>query len=126
MNVCTFVGRLGRDAETRETKNGDQVTGFSLASNVGYGENKSTVWLDCSIWGNRGATLQPALVKGAEITVSGELSEREYTNKEGVVVKTLSLRVNQNSYPSSKQDEQASPAKAQQPATVADDDDIPF
>lgn len=125
MNVCTFVGRLGRDAETRETQNGDKVTGFSVASNVGYGENKSTVWLNCSIWGNRGATLQPALVKGAEITVSGELSEREYTNKEGVVIKSLSLRVNQNSYPVAKETEQAQ-APTQSLASVADDDDIPF
>ena len=107
MNVFTCVGRIGRDAETRETKSGDPVTSFSLATNVGYGENKTVIWIDCSIWGNRGVTLQPNLKKGAEMTVAGELSEREYTNKEGVVVKSLSLRVNQNSYPAAKQSEPA-------------------
>lgn len=107
MNTFMCVGRIGRDAETRKTKNGDEVTSFSLATNVGYGENKTVIWVDCSIWGNRGVTLQPNLKKGSEITVSGELSEREYTNKEGVVVKSLSLRVNQNTYPAAKQSEPA-------------------
>ena len=107
MNVFTCVGRLGRDAKIKETQSGDQVTSFSLATNVGYGESKTVMWIDCSIWGKRGVNLHPNLVKGAEITVAGELSQREYTNKEGVVVKSLSLRVNQNSYPAVKQSEPA-------------------
>lgn len=105
MNVFTCVGRIGRDAETRETQNRDEVTSFSVATTVGYGDKKTVMWIDCSIWGQRGVTLQPNLKKGAEITVAGELSEREYTNKDGVVVKSLSLRVNQNSYPAAKQSE---------------------
>jgi len=119
MNVFTCVGRLGRDAQIRETPSGDQVTSFSLATNVGYGESKTTMWIACSIWGNRGVTLQPNLKKGSEITVSGELSEREYTNKEGVVVKSLSLRVNQNTYPAAKQSEQATAPTAEPDTTSA-------
>jgi len=119
MNTFMCVGRIGRDAETRKTKNGDEVTSFSLATNVGYGENKTVIWVDCSIWGNRGVTLQPNLKKGSEITVSGELSEREYTNKEGVVVKSLSLRVNQNTYPAAKQSEQATAPTAEPDTTSA-------
>ena len=106
MNSCTFTGRLGRDAETRKV-NDTTVTSFSLASDVGYGDKKTTIWLDCSIWGNRGVTLEPALVKGAEITVIGELSEREYTNKDEELKKALSLRVSNNSYPSVRSSEQA-------------------
>ncbi len=125
MNSCTFTGRLGKDAETRQV-NDTTVTSFSLASDVGYGDKKTTFWLDCSIWGNRGVTLEPALVKGAEITVIGELSEREYTNKDGEVKKALSLRVGNNSYPSVRSAEQV---QTQTPV-VADeaviDDEIPF
>jgi single-strand DNA-binding protein len=125
MNNCTFTGRLGKDAETRQV-NDTTVTSFSLASDVGYGDKKTTFWLDCSIWGNRGVTLEPALVKGAKITVIGELSEREYTNKDGEVKKALSLRVSNSSYPSVRSAEQV-----QTPApVVADeaviDDEIPF
>ena len=125
MNSCTFTGRLGKDAETRQV-NDTTVTSFSLASDVGYGDKKTTFWLDCSIWGNRGVTLEPALVKGAEITVIGELSEREYTNKDGEVKKALSLRVGNSSYPSVRSAEQV-----QTPAPVAADDaviddEIPF
>jgi len=127
MNSCTFTGRLGKDAETRDVDVSDTtVTSFSLASDVGYGEKKSTVWLDCSIWGKRGATLQPALVKGAEITVIGELSEREYTNSQGETKKALSLRVHNNSYPSLRSTEQSAPAATPAPSETALDDDIPF
>jgi len=125
MNSCTFTGRLGKDAETRNVSD-TTVTSFSLASDVGYGEKKSTVWLDCSIWGKRGATLQPALVKGAEITVIGELSEREYTNGQGETKKALSLRVHNNSYPSLRSSEQSAPAATPAPSETALDDDIPF
>jgi single-strand DNA-binding protein len=125
MNSCTFTGRLGRDAETRKV-NDTTVTSFSLASDVGYGDKKTTIWLDCSIWGNRGVTLEPALVKGAEITVIGELSEREYTNKDEELKKALSLRVSNNSYPSVRSSEQAgTPAPAAAKKAVIDDD-IPF
>lgn len=121
MNSCVFVGRIGRDAETRQV--GDTtVTSFSLASDVGYGDKKQTLWLDCSIWGNRGQTLETALVKGSEITVVGELSEREYNNKDGELKKSLSMRVNSNSYPKGKQTE----ADAAPRQTAAVDDDIPF
>ena len=40
INVFTFVGRLGQDAELRYTQGGKAVASFSCAVNVGFGENK--------------------------------------------------------------------------------------
>lgn len=115
MNMCTFVGRIGRDAETRQV--GDTtVTSFSFASDVGYGDKKTTIWLDCSLWGNRGQKLEADLKKGAEMTLIGELSEREYVNKDGETKRALSLRVGMCNYPRAKQTEQLQ----------AVDDAIPF
>jgi len=31
LNHCSFIGRLGRDPETRYLPNGDAVTNFSIA-----------------------------------------------------------------------------------------------
>lgn len=94
MNTFVATGRLGRDAETRSVGE-TTVTGFSLASDVGYGDKKTTLWVDCSVWGKRGTALQDYLTKGTKVTVVGELSEREYTNNNGEEKKSLSLRVNE-------------------------------
>jgi len=126
MNNCTFVGRLGRDAEVRKTNSGLTVTGFSLAVTTGYGDNKGTLWLDCSIWGDRGERMVDDLKKGAEIVVAGELAENEYVNKEGATVKKLTFRVNSNSYPKNKDADEPAPQQAAMQQGALDNDVIPF
>lgn len=125
MNMCTFTGRLGRDAVTRDVSD-TTVTGFSLASDVGFGDRKSTLWLDCSIWGNRGKAIEDYLLKGVQATVIGELSEREYQDKKtNETKKSLSIRVVEIQFTSKSQDDEP----AQNDAPVQDDqldDDIPF
>ena len=76
-----LTGRLGKDAEVRQTAN-STVAGFSVATDVGYGDRKQTLWFDCSIWGKRaeGGLIQ-YLKKGQQVAVSGELSEREHEGK---------------------------------------------
>lgn len=86
--ITTGVGRIGKDAVTRNTSGGDQVTGFSLAMDDGWGDKKTTLWFDCSGWGKRYVGAQPYLVKGAQVFVVGEQGEREH---EGRVYKTLRL-----------------------------------
>lgn len=81
MNCITITGRIGKDAVLRATQKGDFVTGFSVGSDVGFGENKLTLWFDCSVWGKRAESLAPLLLKGTPITVIGELSTREHEGK---------------------------------------------
>jgi len=76
-----FTGRLGKDAEVRQTAN-STVAGFSVAVDVGYGDRKQTMWFDCSIWGKRAQSgLIDYLKKGQQVAISGDLSEREYEGK---------------------------------------------
>lgn len=76
----TVAGRLGKDAETRQAGN-SSVTGFSVAGDTGFGDRKQSHWFNCSLWGNQGAALQQYLLKGQQVTVIGEYSEREYEGK---------------------------------------------
>lgn len=81
MNVFTFSGNIGRDAEVREVGQG-KVAGFSVAVKAGMGKNEQTVWVDCSIWGKRAeGGLPQYLTKGQQVVVSGELSTREHNGK---------------------------------------------
>ena len=89
MNIFTAIGRVGRDAVTRHTQSGKPVTGWSLAVDVGWGGKKETLWLDCSLWGDRGERLAEYISKGSQLGVSGELGTREHDGKTYV---TLNVR----------------------------------
>lgn len=80
MKSITIAGGITRDAETRQAGQSD-VTGFSVAVDHRDGQNKSTMYFDCSMWGKRGAALRQYLTKGTKVAVSGELSTREHNGK---------------------------------------------
>lgn len=81
MKNLTIAGRITRDAVTRSTQQGEKVTGFSVAVDDGFGQNKRTLFFDCSMWGKRGDALAQHLGKGSQVTVSGDLSTREHEGK---------------------------------------------
>jgi single-strand DNA-binding protein len=81
MNVFTAIGRIGRDAVTRHTQAGKAVTGWALAVDKGWGDNKQTVWLDCSLWGERGEKVAGYIKKGDRLGVTGEIGTREHDGK---------------------------------------------
>ena len=89
MKAIVIAGRLTKDAQLRTTQNGDKIASFSVAVDDGYGQNKGTLFFDCSLWGKRGDNLSPLLTKGKPVTVSGELGIREYEGKT-----YLTIRVN--------------------------------
>lgn len=94
MGVYATIGRLGRDAETRFTQGGTPVANFAMAVDVGFGDNKSTLWLDCSLWGKRaeGGVVQ-YLTKGQQVYVTGEIGTREYKKGNGEPGFAVTLRV---------------------------------
>ena len=83
MNVFTFSGNLGRDAERRYTAGGDSAVSFSVAVKSGFGDKAVTSWIKCNLWGKRGESVMPYLKKGQLVGVSGEFSAREWQDKEG-------------------------------------------
>lgn len=93
MNSINFIGNIGRDAETRFTPNGKAITSFSVALTSGFGDNKVTTWLNCSIFGERGEKLAGYILNGKQIGVSGEFSARPYTTKDGVEKLSLDVAV---------------------------------
>ena len=128
MNLMTFTGNLGRDAEVKYTASGTAIASFSVPIKSGYGDNEKTSWVRCAIIGKRaeGGLIQ-YLKKGQLVGISGELSVNTYTNKDGeektsveVFVKEIDLLGSNNQAP-----QQAS--QAPQQVDNADDlDDDPF
>jgi single-strand DNA-binding protein len=66
-------GRVGADAEIKSV--GDTtVCSFSVAHTEKiYGESPSekTIWVNCSIWGERSVKLAPYILKGTFVVVEG-------------------------------------------------------
>lgn len=81
MQVTTIAGKIGADAITRQTQGGDSVCSFSVAVDQREGRDKSTNWWRVSLWGKRGESLAPYLLKGASVTVTGSFSVSEYEGK---------------------------------------------
>jgi len=72
MIIATAAGRLGRDAELRTTQSGTAVCKFTVACDQGFGDRKTTIWVQCVVFGDRANKLSQYLVKGLAVTVMGE------------------------------------------------------
>lgn len=94
MNKITATGRLAADSELRFTPGGDPILNFRLASDVGYGDKKTTNWFACSIFGKRGEALQQHLLKGQQVTVFGTLTLREWS-KDGAKMLSPDIRIDE-------------------------------
>ena len=127
MNNITVAGPLGKDAEIRFLPDGTPVAAFSVADS--QGRDKQTIWWNCSLFGKRAESLAPYLVKGGAVAVSGTVTEREWTDKDGQKRKSMDLRVNDVALQGGKR-EGTTPVKAPngQTAHVPMDDagDVPF
>ena len=83
MNI---IGRLTRDAEVRTTSQDKQVVSFSVATNESYrnkqGERiEQTTYFDCAYWIS--AKVATLLTKGTLVELTGRVSTRAWTNKDG-------------------------------------------
>lgn len=126
MNVITVAGSLGRDAELKYLQNGDAVLNFSVADSAG--RDKPTIWWNCQLFGKRAEPLSQYLKKGQAVTVSGSVSEREWTDKDGNTKKAMNVRVNEVALQGGRREEEAKPKTNpyHKPASGDLDDDIPF
>lgn len=128
MNSWNFTGNLGRDCEQRYTPSGDCVTSFAVAVKSGYGDKESTTWARCSMFGKRGESVAPYLNKGQLVGVVGEMTAREWTDKEGQKRTNIEVRVNDLTL-LGKRDDAPRQSAPQRPAPQSNDDDsdqIPF
>jgi single-strand DNA-binding protein len=98
LNLCVFIGRLGRDPEVRHMPNGDAACNVSLAvgkkwKDKASGETKEqTTWVPCSFFGKTAELLGQYGKKGGQVRVNGEFSVRKYTDKDGAEKTSTEIR----------------------------------
>jgi single-strand DNA-binding protein len=131
MNNLTVAGQLGRDAEVRFLPNGDPVANFSIADS--QGKDKDAIWWNCQLFGKRAESLAQYLTKGQSVTITGSVSQRKYTDKNGVEKISTDVRVNDIALQGGRKESAAPNAspQARKPTTNGGgfnnmDDDVPF
>lgn len=83
-----FLGTLGSDPEPGQTPNGHDNLKFRAAVNTRQGQNENTTWYSVTAWSGtaKGLTTlaeRGLLAKGARVVVTGTLTSREYTDRNG-------------------------------------------
>lgn len=141
-NHCSFIGRLGKDPETRYTQAGDAVCNFSVAVDESYkgkdGQKvDKTEWINCVAWRRLGEICGQYLTKGSLVAVSGKMQTRKWQDSNGQDRYTTEILLDEMRMLGGKGDgaaitssSTASAAPPKQPEAAASqppvEDDIPF
>jgi single-strand DNA-binding protein len=83
LNLCQFIGRIGREVEQRFLPNGDAVCNFPLA--VGWkGKDKEGVeWVSVVAFKKLAEIIVQYCTKGQQIYISGKIRTRKWQDKDG-------------------------------------------
>ncbi|HET8851913.1 MAG TPA: single-stranded DNA-binding protein [Ktedonobacteraceae bacterium] len=89
LNKIMLIGNLGRDPELNVTGNGTPFAKFSLAVSRTYKSNtgerrEETEWFNIIAWQHTAEFSHTYLHKGSKVYVEGRLTQRKYTDKNGV------------------------------------------
>lgn len=139
LNLCQFIGRLGRDPEVRAMPNGTPTASISIACGRQWkdkqtGERKdATEWVSVTFHGGLADIVSRYLVKGSRIYVSGRMNTRKWKDKEGNDRYTTEIVASEMQMLDSKDDGQQAQRQPQARVTQAPpqpfddfDQEIPF
>ncbi|HEU5373931.1 MAG TPA: single-stranded DNA-binding protein [Ktedonobacteraceae bacterium] len=117
LNKIMLIGNVGRDPEAKVTTSGTAVTKFTLAVTRQFktssGETKEeTEWFTIVAWNRLAEICDRYLKKGKKVYIEGRLTQRKYTDKEGVSRAAVEVIANDMEMLSPK--EQGSSKQAQQ------------
>ena len=73
MNKVLLNGNLVKDMDVKVLQNGNYIGKFTVANSVGFGDNKKTYFIPCTLFGKRVESLEKILVKGAGVIIEGQL-----------------------------------------------------
>ncbi len=96
LNKIMLIGNLGRDPELNVTAEGTPVTRFSLAVSRNYktssGEKREeTEWFNIVAWRQLAETCERYLHKGSKVYIEGRVTQRKYTDKNGLERTTVDV-----------------------------------
>lgn len=135
INKVIVTGNLTRDAELRETPSGFQVLGFGVAVSDRRKNQQTGQWedwtnfVDCTMFGNRAASVAKFLQKGTKVAVEGKLRWSQWQAQDGSKRSKLEVVVDELEFMAPRRDGQATQQRAEpQPEPLGGyyPEDVPF
>ncbi len=138
INKVLITGNLTRDPELRETPSGFQVLNFGVAVNDRKKNQSTGQWedyanfVDCTMFGNRAASVSRFLGKGSKVAIEGKLRWSQWEAQDGSKRSKLEVVVDElefmNRNENGSQGQAYGRGEVAQPAmeAVPYDDEIPF
>ena len=88
-NKVQLIGHLGAKVELKTLESGKVVGNVNIATNESYKNQKGerfteTTWHRLVMWGKNAELLEKFTDKGSEIAIEGKISNRDYSDKDGV------------------------------------------
>jgi|GEM_PF-350118 len=83
LNIAAIVGRLTATPELKTTQNGISVTSFTVAVDTGFGDKKTTSFINVVAWRGTADFVCKYFEKGSMIAVQGRIQTRNYEDKQG-------------------------------------------
>ena len=88
-NSVRLMGFLGNDPDVKAINDKNKVARVSIATKESYKNDKGekveeTQWHTLVMWDRLANLAESYLHKGSEVSIEGKLSNRSYTDKEGV------------------------------------------
>ena len=107
MNKVILMGRLTRDPEGRYAQGASQtaVARFSIAVDRRFGKREGEPdadFFNCTAFGKTAEFVERYLHKGTKIALSGRIQNDNYTNKEGQMVYSVRIIVDDVEFAESK------------------------
>lgn len=99
MNIVCLNGRLAADPEGGESGSGVSYATFGLAVEKGYGENKTTLFLDVVVFRQQADFARQHLHKGDAVNVTGSINVRDWTDQSGIKHRKYEIVASQISFP---------------------------
>lgn len=133
LNYCSFIGRIGKELETKFTASGSAVLNFSIACSDDYKDKagkelKQTNWINVVAFGKLAEIIGQYCAKGSKIFVSGKLTVRKWQDQSGTDRYTTEVVAGEmQMLDTRQQSSQGQSANQSQSAPIDDfDSQIPF
>lgn len=105
LNKVILIGHSSRKPSLKESSSGTKYANFSIATNTGYGEKKTTDWHEITAFGKLAEICSQYIDKGTMVYIEGRIQYSVY-EKDGQKHKSVSIIANEVTLLSSKQVEQ--------------------
>ena len=139
LNLCQFIGRLGKDPETKTTQSGNTMTNITLAvgsswtdKNTGQ-KQEATEWVRVTYFGKLADIAAQYLTKGSKVYTSGKFKTRKYQDSNGQDKYSTEINGSELQFLDSRQGADNQQARVTPPQATPEsfgagdfEDDLPF